>query len=420
MQFDFKVLRKLSLITSLAFSNYFFQFLFNWTIIVSLGAGINTDVFFSGIAIPQLFLNVITGTLTYVMIPAFSKLAGRELLKEAWNFFHLIAAVFVILIAILYLTSPYWVRYIYPGFTAADLKITLQIFHIQLPGIFFSSLISVLWALNNSQLKFVKVETTSLITNVIFFILIYIALPKYGVIFASWLLVFKSFFQLLLLISCMGRYSRFNRNSVVLKSCIIRVRPLILGSFYYKSDQIIDKFLLSTAPIGILTLFNVTQQVYGAGSSIISRCVVSTIIPVMATSTKFYQVYVERMKLLLLFTVLPFLIGVIIGCINTKFLMPYLGFNPGQISKLWMLLILSSGFWFGSALGGLSSAAFYSQNDTKTPTRISIVTFTLYIPLKFLAFKYYGVYGLSICMSGYFICNFLIQHLILRKRYAFN
>ena len=53
------------------------------------------------------------------------------------------------------------------------------------------------------------------------------------------------------------------------------------------------------------------------------------------------------------------------------------------------------------------------MGDTSTPTRMSIVTYTLYIPAKVLGFYCYGLLGLAVVTSAYLFLNLVIQILLL-------
>jgi len=72
--------------------------------------------------------------------------------------------------------------------------------------------------------------------------------------------------------------------------------------------------------------------------------------------------------------------------------------------------------FLGSILGQISSTSFYASGDTSTPTRLSIWTYTVYLPLKVLAFLRAGIMGLALATSALLIVNFLLQHRILRSR----
>ena len=58
------------------------------------------------------------------------------------------------------------------------------------------------------------------------------------------------------------------------------------------------------------------------------------------------------------------------------------------------------------------------MGDTKTPTRLFILTYTIYFPLKVLAFLRYGLMGLAVATSVHMIVNFTLQLIVLERATA--
>lgn len=56
------------------------------------------------------------------------------------------------------------------------------------------------------------------------------------------------------------------------------------------------------------------------------------------------------------------------------------------------------------------------MGNTKTPTKISTVLYTLYIPIKIVAFIKFGLIGLAVSMSSYFLTNSVSQLWLLRRK----
>jgi peptidoglycan biosynthesis protein MviN/MurJ (putative lipid II flippase) len=74
------------------------------------------------------------------------------------------------------------------------------------------------------------------------------------------------------------------------------------------------------------------------------------------------------------------------------------------------------GLFIGGSLGQITVTSLYAVGDTRTPTRIGILTFTLYLPLKIWLFFTYGVLGLAVAISAFFIVNLLAQWYSIEKR----
>jgi peptidoglycan biosynthesis protein MviN/MurJ (putative lipid II flippase) len=92
------------------------------------------------------------------------------------------------------------------------------------------------------------------------------------------------------------------------------------------------------------------------------------------------------------------------------------GVTTANVDLLWrVMLVLTVAFGAG-CLGQLTSQAFYALGDTRTPTRLGIVTFTVYVPLKFLAFRAFGIYGLAASTGLFFLVNVALQYVLLSRR----
>ena len=79
-------------------------------------------------------------------------------------------------------------------------------------------------------------------------------------------------------------------------------------------------------------------------------------------------------------------------------------------------MVALGGTLVGGALVQLTAGAFYGMGNTKTPTKVSTVLYTLYIPIKILAFIKFGLVGLALSMSSYFLTNSLSQIWLLRRK----
>jgi peptidoglycan biosynthesis protein MviN/MurJ (putative lipid II flippase) len=104
------------------------------------------------------------------------------------------------------------------------------------------------------------------------------------------------------------------------------------------------------------------------------------------------------------------------GKLIIEILFGYGNVNPDNIIECWNIMICLSGVFIGGALGQIASSKFYASGDTATPVIISIITYTVYIPLKILLFNLYGVYGLAVLMSVYYIIDFLLLHFFVGRR----
>jgi peptidoglycan biosynthesis protein MviN/MurJ (putative lipid II flippase) len=83
-----------------------------------------------------------------------------------------------------------------------------------------------------------------------------------------------------------------------------------------------------------------------------------------------------------------------------------------------LVMIALAGAFAGGVSGQVVSGAFYAAGNTRTPTKVSALVYTLYLPLKIAVFLRYGLVGLAVTVSAYFVTNFLIQLFVLEVEVA--
>ena len=406
--------------------NLLLQFLFQWYLIVYFGAGTQSDIFFGSMAMPQFILLVLSGSLTMVLIPMISKFEGASFLKESWNYFQGIGLLFATLALLLCITAGWWVQWILPGFKGENYNLAVDLTRIQLLSMFFSSLLGFLWVVHSAKEKFYLIETTSIIANVLAFGVFYFTLDLFGIYAAAWVTVLKILLQILLLMRVLGPYQKPYFRSESFKITWKKIRPLLAGNLYYKTDTLVDRNLTSSGSSGELTLLALAQQIYSIGASIISKVFINTLIPSLSVKARnkdfnqLHQSYKKRFWLVFLISVFCFLLIVSAGKPILSFVFGFKNFTADSIDTLWNLLIFLFGLWFAGLLGNLTTGTFYAKGDTVTPTRIGVILFTLYIPVKIYFFKKFGISALAISISIYMLLNLVLQMIYLERKKNFE
>jgi putative peptidoglycan lipid II flippase len=283
-----------------------------------------------------------------------------------------------------------------------------------------SAMLSVLWAVHSAQENFMAIETTSIAAGLLSLALLFFAVKYLDIYAAAWISVLRIFLQIAFLMKKMGPWQRPVFNSASFKTSWGKVKPLIAGNVYYKTDALVDKYLTSGGVTGDLTLLNLAQQLYSMVANILSKTFVSTIIPslsVKAINDKqgMHHAFRKRLWLLFIISAVFFLLVVLVGKPLLALVFGLKNFDAKAVGRLWFLLVLLFGFWFAGLLGVLTSGTFYAKGDTRTPTRIGVIMFTLYLPIKFYAFNRFGIEGLALSISIYMLFNLFLQIFLLEK-----
>ncbi|MEI7590320.1 MAG: lipid II flippase MurJ, partial [Deltaproteobacteria bacterium] len=239
---------------TLSVVNIGIAFLFQWYVLTQLGPGMETDALFAGMTLPQLVLAVISGSLMHVLVPLLAGEDEDRLRHDAWGFLVLVGGLFGLLATILYVTAPWWIPITVPGFSDAGRTLTVDLTRIQLIGMVFTAINGVQWATYHARQQFVRAEFTPILASTFSLLLLIWALPRFGVVAAAWISTLRMALQTLLLAPGMGKPVCPNLKSVAIQQAWQRIKPLLLGTVYYKTDPLVDRFLLSTASSGSLSL----------------------------------------------------------------------------------------------------------------------------------------------------------------------
>lgn len=402
-----------------ALLNLVLQFFFQLFIINRFGSGSTTDAFFGAFAIPQFVLLVLSTSATLILIPVFSSMNPAQLKCDSWNALWIMLVLLLALSLPIFAWSPQIIQFFLPE---ADQELTSTLLRIQVISLPFSAMISVQWAYHSARRDFIFVESSSILSYLLIFAILYLVNKRLTITFIAWLSVVRIGIQSLLLFYRWPSIQWPSLDPRLTGDFRKRMQPLVLANIYYKSDVLVDRHLTSMGNAGELTLFNLAQQLYSIGSTLLSKTFVNTAIPNMAVAFKgndystLRSIFRQRFVVLLLITMISWAIWYFAGEYLLAQLGGFLGVSKADARMLYLLLVLLVGYLVGGTIGSLTSSTFYATSDSITPTIITIVIFTLYLPLKFLVFKHYGTLGLAVSVSLYMLLSLFLQLIFLRRK----
>jgi putative peptidoglycan lipid II flippase len=396
---------------ALSILNICVVFLSQWYLLTQLGPGVASDALFASMTLPQLILAVISGSLMHALVPILSGKEKKRLHHDAWSFLFLIGSSFGLIASLLYLSASWWVPLTVPGFSEAGKVLTVELTRIQLIGMVFAGINGIQLATYHAGQRFLWAEFTTILSSLTGFAILIWALPRYGVVAAAWISILRMLVQTILLAPGMGRPVWPDLGNPAIKVAWQRAKPLLLGTSYYKTDSLVDRFLLSMASSGSLSLFYLAQQIYSALNQVINSAIVAPLVVLLSTLHKsgdkrsFRSAYRIKVWQIGTICIVILLVLVLLGQSILNILLDYGKINPDNVKELWWIMIYLAGVFMGGALGQVFSSAFYAIGDTATPTRMSLITYTIYIPGKISAFYYFGVTGLALSTSVYYVVN---------------
>jgi putative peptidoglycan lipid II flippase len=392
-----------------------------WYVIARIGVNVESDAFFASSALTQFVFVLLTTTLVPVLVPLLAIGDDKQFHDDVWSFFALTAAVFLVIAIALGVTSHIWIPWIVPGFSLAGKSLTLQLTRIQLVSMVLNAMIVMLWAAHHARHRFLWVEVSGCLANLGGLVFLMLMLRRFGISAAAWNTVFCNGLKLLLLLPILGHWRRPVWNSSAVREAWRRLKPLLPGHVYLRTDSLLDRFLASMTGAGSLSLLYVAQQVYASILLLLGKAVAAPMTPKLAIEASennphvYRRTYYSRLGLMLLVTLSGCLLLAGATPIFTL-LIGHGGITPGNVRALWLIMIALAGSFVGGALAQVTAGAFYATGNTKTPTKFSVVVYSFFIPLKIAAFFRYGILGLAITMSAYSLTNFLVQFFALGPR----
>jgi putative peptidoglycan lipid II flippase len=408
-------------LAGLAICNAVLAVLMPWYIVTRLGVGIQTDAFFASGALPQLIFLVASFSLSQTLVPLLATESEKTFRRDAWTLFLGVNGIFCVMAAILFITAPVWVSLIVPGFSREAQQLAITLSRVQLFAMIGNVAVIVLWSTYYARQKFLWTELSSVIANGVSLLFLFWTLPRYGIIAAAWATVLGLGLKVIMLMPGLGRWERPQWDSDLIKEAWRRIKPFLLGQTYAKSDPLIDRFLTSLTTAGNLSLLYIGQQVYSSINLIMTKAISTPSIPRLAIAgkegdwTKFRRIYRHRLAWMMAITVAAALGQFAVGEPLLRLMIGHGGITAENVHQLWWILVALSGVLIGGASGQVISGAFYAMGDTRTPTMLFIITFTIYIPLKILVFLRYGMIGIAVVTSVHLIINGLLQLIVLEQ-----
>jgi peptidoglycan biosynthesis protein MviN/MurJ (putative lipid II flippase) len=173
--------------------------------------------------------------------------------------------------------------------------------------------------------------------------------------------------------------------------------------------------MLSTAPRGELTIYHLAVQVLQIVQTIYSRVIINPLLTRFSISidrhawTDYRRTLVSSLLTIMALNVLGIGLLLLVGEPILQFVLPHDRFASSDVTQLWWIMLCLAGYLVGGSIGQVSVSGFYAMGDTITPSVIGIVGFIFGIVLKIVFFLNYGIVGLAVATSLYYVINSTIS-----------
>ncbi len=393
-----------------------------WVVLKTYGAGIENDSLIASATLSQFALVLLANSVIQVATPILTVAPDSSAFQKTLKALStLVIAVFALLSTLIFATVGYWTSLLFPKLVESDQAVFENLVAINTVGMFLTGVTALQSAAYYATHRFEKAELISVVGSILSLIVTVSTIGKFGIYAAALPAVIRPLVQ----IAAMRDALAFGAPATIERSAtgnfLEKIRPLIVGNSYLKLDSVFDRYILARADSGTLTLVSLTQQLYGALSQIIQKALIGTILADAAgVSGKRDRGQLRgllKSKLIDVgLSVLIVGIMVAVFALNiSKLSIPIKTLTGDQLQNLAWISLCLFGMFAGGLLGGVTSTFFYALGDTKTPTLMSIITFTVYVPVKFIVFNVFGITGFCIAVSVYLLLNFAIMLYLILK-----
>jgi hypothetical protein len=332
-------------------------------------------------------------------------------------------ALMSVVFALIYGISFYLVEYLYGEWTEAD---RLKYTHFEIVAM-ISAVFTITQSIQMAHLyansKFIKCEIIMFISTLLVTFGVSTLIDLFNGYGAVCAVAIRSIIISVAFMFTMGSYGNVIKDLYQFRIIIRRIMPIVRGAFYFKTDILVDRVLIGGGVTGSLTLFYLSQQIFSGFHQLLSKVIANPFLLDILSLRKSNFLSREiktRLRSIVIAVTLFLLFSLFIFIISSDILFDLMldvnKYSTNSRSLLFWVIIASSGVLIGGAVSQILVNTYYAIGDTNTPVNISLVTYTLSVPLKIWAYQVGGVLGVAIVSSLYYVTDTILQYVFILKR----
>jgi len=382
-------------------------FVFQILSITFLGIGIDTDTYFLALAFPQFISMAFSILIINIFVPKLSKcsldtkaLLIRNLCSEIFIYTVLFICSIFLLSNLLEITN------LLPYFLNFENK---KYFHLCLILIPFNLLIACWTAYEYSNDNYLKIESLTLFSTIISIIAVILLKDSLSLSVLIYIVIFRLILLYLLLSGIEAFKIFYSRTSNILFYELKDAGFNSANIFVTKSDNLIDRSLLMQLnQVGIVTTFSLAIQFILISSSIIAKTFGNRTLRAFSLIKDSYSLR-KRSKL--------FLAEIFVICILVQLLILFIGndvigwafhlanLNQEHSEDLFSIILLVSGVLIGGSMRQVVENLYHSSGISHNFGIYSTYFFLAYLVVKIIAFLNFGLIGLCLSISFYYLLD---------------
>jgi putative peptidoglycan lipid II flippase len=383
-----------------------------------VGVGLNSDAYIAAQSVPMVLGAVMTASFQNVWLPRFARVAhDTPNLQSAQAIAQGQTLQFLLTLSvILWLASPWWSRILFPGLSAVQHdQISRMCGPLFLAGV-FTAMSGLLTAAMRATGAFLKAEVATLVGAIAAIVLMFVAVPHYGVEGAAWITLARAAFVYAAHLRQGGSPGVTLRSTQTSREVWRELRVVMGGGLLIKTGPLVDRYWSSKAGGGGMTLFNIAQLGINAMTVILERAVLIPASPEFARQVERGDFAGLRRSYRRCLMRVAF--GVTAAGLALLALRPIwrdllhwlLRIDPIPADMIFTTCLLLLPSTFAAVSASCATAVLYAFRRTRIATAIGVMAFFASLALKGILFSHYGIPGLAAATSIYVLGVWACYH----------
>jgi putative peptidoglycan lipid II flippase len=389
------------------------------TLAAILGAGALNDAFVVAFKLPNQFRVIFgEGAFNTAYVPTYSRVLATEGANEAKHFssqiFTLLLASQLVLLALAFAFTPWFVELIAPGFQSDPDKFAhaVRMTRITFPYLMFVTLVTLHSGTLNAHGRFAAAAFAPVLLNVtiIGFLSVAFLFPDAGEA-ASWGVLVSGVAQLVVVAAAARRQGLLEtlawpRLSADVSGFFRRLAPAIIGSAGVQIAIFADTIIASLLPTGVVSSINYAERLYQLPIGVIGVAAGTVLLPEMSRRLAGGDVggalhAQNRTMAITLALSAPFCVAfLLIPEIITRGAFLRGAFSAEAAASSASVLAAYALGLLPIVLIRSAVASFQSRGDTTTPMLISLGAIAVNVALKMALYKTDGAVGLALATAA--------------------
>jgi len=384
-----------------------------------LGVGPETDAYYAAFWLPDLLNYFLAGgALSITFVPIFTRILGKGDADAAWRLFsqiaNLSALVLTPFIVLAWIGAPAILPWMYPGFDADQIALTVKLTRIILPGPLFFVLGGLLVATEVAQKRFWAPTLAPLVYNLcIIFGGLWLG-PAMGADGFSWGVLAGAFLgPFLIPLWFARRHLRLSLTidlrSPELRHYFVIALPLMIGVSLLTLDEWFGRYFGSSLDTGAITSLNNARRLMLVPVALIGQAIGQAALPFLsslASSGRADELNTLWTRTLASAAAIGTLAAIALASVAyhvTELVYERGAFHSEDTARTAILLIVMCPAVLGWALQTIAAQGFYARENTLRPMVVNSCVALTAIPLYAQLSRHFGEIGLAAAGAAGFV-----------------